>query len=37
MEVKNDTTKATRGGMKTYVLTPDTGKRKCREFKISIS
>jgi hypothetical protein len=26
MEVKKETTKATRGGMKIYVLTPETGK-----------
>jgi hypothetical protein len=27
MDVKKDTTKATRGGINMYVLTPDIGKR----------
>ncbi|MEJ2254726.1 MAG: hypothetical protein P8Y75_10240 [Nitrospirota bacterium] len=31
MEVKNDTTRATRGGTKMFVLTPETGKTTLRK------
>jgi hypothetical protein len=36
MEVKKDTTNATRGGIKIYVLTPETGKSMYKEFNKSI-